>query len=448
MFPMEFNDSKVSQNDEKEGVTDNILDVKSKLSSLTGAERCLIGLSPHYWAYIPFLIVDIHFLALVRDVFCIISTNGDDSNHDHEGAYALNFIPVSKCKVVGIVVGIERKQSGLIIYTIDDGTGLIDCLFWPQSSHLNLPLLLYDDNMHFNKEPIFLVGDWVRVFSTIRVAAVSGIQETRQDSNGKHWQLHNCVHELHVNTIQHIDGNHKSCRYSANPEYEHWFQCQKWKERYEQRNAKIIYNGTDVLQLLGTDLVKKALSRSDFPSNDDEIGAWRVFGTDCHCNLPYRDELLYCHCQATVEPLDPDFVFRDFILMKLMHMQNKVCSKLEPLQFAYSTLFSDPKLKSIAHSLGTLSDTDVTRLVCRTFGALRKDGILYLSDDDTDRYVLISRTRVFEQYIQQQHRNEPKARSIQCQATCHLPSHFFSANAPYLRLQLVRRTLMKRKEQC
>ena len=427
--------------DEEE--TDDNHDVKSQLSSLRGAEHCLIGLSPHYWAHIPFLIVDIHSLALVNDVFCIISTNGDDSDHLNDDTYVLNFIPVSKCKLVGIIVGIDRKPSGLIIYVIDDGTGLIDCLLWPQSNHLNLP---NDDNMDFLKETFFLVGDLVRVFGMIRAAAVSGLRETRQDSSGRLWKLHNCVHELHVNTIQQIDRNQTSCQYDANPEYEHWIQCRNWKERYERRNAKTIYNGIDVLRLLGTDVVKNALSGSSFPSADDEVGAWRVFGTDCHCNLPFRDELLYCHCQATVEPLDPNFLFRDFILMKLMHMQNKSCSELEPLQFAFSTLLRDPKLESLAHSLGALSENDVTRLMCRTFAALRKDGILYLSDNDTDRYVLITRSRVFEQYILQYQRDAQNSHCIHLQATGHPPPQFFSANSPYLRLQLVRRTLMKRKE--
>jgi hypothetical protein len=422
---------------------DNTEAERSLYLNLRGAEHNVIGLSPHYWAYIPFLIVDINRLAIVHDVFCVIATNDYDSNQNHDNPCVLRINPVSRCKLVGIVVGIDKKSSGLTTFVIDDGTGLIDCLMWPQSNHSNLPTLMDDELLDYLKEKTFLIGDCVRVYGTIRAAAISG---SREDSCRNHWKSRECVHELNVSTIQQIDRNHSSCRYNVNPEYEHWIQCRKWKERYEQKSAKTIYNGFNALQLVGADLVNNTVSPSDFPSADDHIGAWRVFGTDCHCNLPYREELLYCHCQATVEPLDPNFLLRDSILMKLIHLQNKTCSQFEPLNFAYSTLLLDSDLESIAHTLGALSTCDVTRLMFRTFAALRRDGILYLFDNDTDRYILITRTRIYEPYILQYQRDAHNPKCCNRQATCHPPPNFFFTSAPYLRLQLVRRTLMKRNE--
>ena len=132
--------------------TAEIDQTKAKLNALTGAEHFLIGLTPHYWAHIPMLIGDVHQLGLVNGVSCIVITqdvmhhDDDDDNqhgyhdddHDHAAAAAvvpqhLQFIPVSKCTLVGVVVNVDHKSNGSILYLIDDGTGLMDCLQWNEN---------------------------------------------------------------------------------------------------------------------------------------------------------------------------------------------------------------------------------------------------------------------------------------------------------------------------
>lgn len=90
-----------------------------------------------------------------------------------------------------------------------------------------------------------------------------------------------------------------------------------------------------------------------------------------------------CHCQATVEPLDSHFEFRDSLLTLLIQMEQRDESTT-PLRFQYKAIAQQFKANP--------------RLVRNTFRSLRQDGILYLLDATSDTYLLISR-RVLAPFV-------------------------------------------------
>lgn len=105
-----------------------------------------------------------------------------------------------------------------------------------------------------------------------------------------------------------------------------------------------------------------------------------------------------CHCQATMEPLDPQLRFRDSLLEKLM-IAEKLLSHSEPLRIQYKNICDDEQLLKVASEvLGTRGDT--RRLLTNTVRALRKDGVMHLLCPDSDTYLLISEERVLKPYIE------------------------------------------------
>ena len=134
--------------------------------------------------------------------------------------------------------------------------------------------------------------------------------------------------------------------------------------------------------------------------------------------------LLYCHCQARLEPLDADFKFRDGMLNTLLAMQSRNEKKLV---FTYKQIKRDEGLKALAAKQvsGARSDVSVERLFLNTFRALRLDGIIFLLDDRTDHYLLITRERVLEPFIREELRKEQPSRSknfVNIQAVPYLSS--------------------------
>ena len=433
--------------------------LKVKLAALTGAEHFLVGLCPQYWAHIPMLIADVHQLGFVNGLSCLVMRDqcskssamdvDDDDNDDDATGAPVQFIPVSKCTLVGVVVNVDRKSNGLTLYLIDDGTGLMDCVLWDESEYYKLPSLVGDDVG--DDQPRFLVGDFVRVMGNVRIVAFSGLREQVSNVDGTVWEIHDGVREIQATRMEHIAPKQQNAipyRYGADPEYEHWIKCVEWKQRYRSKSATTIQNGVDALRLLGPEIARHALNQSDFPSADDDIGAWRVFGTTCQCEVPYKQTLLYCHCQATVEALDPTFSFRDAMLMKLLVLEHKLLS-IEPLHFSYKQILDDPELMSIAKKT-CAPGVPFQRVFLKTFAALRKDGILHLFNRDTDQYILISRARVLEPHLHQIKR----AQSIHSNQH-HAPQPPLTLlpldrqsvlkNVPNARIYLVKRSLEKLK---
>ena len=162
-----------------------------------------------------------------------------------------------------------------------------------------------------------------------------------------------------------------------------------------------IRNGADVLNILGNDLLSKMTHTEAIDVDEEDNGAWRVFGPDCTCRLPHKDELLYCHCLASFEALDPHQVFRDALLKHLIDMMGENPTS-SPFRFHYGSLISIDHLNDIATK--TVPETpntavNVHRIFANTFKALRNDGIVYLDDQDNDIYLLISKSTALIPYL-------------------------------------------------
>jgi hypothetical protein len=209
-----------------------------------------------------------------------------------------------------------------------------------------------------------------------------------------------------------------------------------------------------------------------------------------------KRELLYCHCIATAEPMDPNYVYRDKLLWELLSMEHHNShiqqinandqdnyfveegelqlprresnrDRYYPLRFSYQSLLEDKELNRIAKevisslNLDPTSDTvsaartafttksymatqqQVNQLVRNTVRALRQDGILYLVDPTKDIYMLMSKWNVLGPYIQQ---------SLQCRdhferTKFHSQRPDFLQHVPSARLQLVKRMVLQELQQ-
>jgi len=365
----------------------------------SGAENAIVGISPQYWSHIPLQIADIFSLELVNGINCIRANDG-------------SFVPVSKCVLVGVVVNVAPRSDASVMYVLDDGTGLVDCLQW--SSDVDdvyyLPSLLEKDAQA--KEQL-RVGDLVRVFAKIQCLSATSTD-----------QKPCIIRELQASVIEHVET--PSFGRSLDAEARHWMACIEFQKSVS--NTPSEHNAIGCLQRLGPDIKSQVMERQHLPAADDTKGAWRVFGTSCRCsekkNLGYMQSLLYCHCQARLEPLDADFKFRDGMLNTLLAMQSRNEKKLV---FTYKQIKRDEGLKALAAKQvsGARSDVSVERLFLNTFRALRLDGIIFLLDDRTDHYLLITRERVLEPFIREELRKEQPSRSknfVNIQAVPYLSS--------------------------
>ena len=137
--------------------------------------------------------------------------------------------------------------------------------------------------------------------------------------------------------------------------------------------------------------------------------------------------------QATVELSDPNLTFRDALLTKLMRRQPHD----KPLSFTYQSVLNDDELEAAARSL---VGGRIQSLFAKTFAALRKDGIVHLADQTSDTYILISRERVIEPFVQKRlsrERNLVDRKIIQTERTTIL------RDVPNARIQYVKRCLEK-----
>ena len=367
-------------------------DVKPE-SSLTGKEKFVVGISASYWAHVPMFIAQVLSLRVSSEgVILVPSSNSstsssinttgrtrkstdyteDDRNNDHF------FTPTSKCTLVGTIIAIDIRSNGSLTYTIDDGTGLLDCLYWLESGAYEFPSLNDEILDH-----ILEIGTIVRVLGKIVPVYMNDIDRTT------------CITEIHASLIEPIP-TVRCRRTSLNFESTHVADCIKLSRSNQ--------NAREYLDALGSEIEAQVKDRDGLPSNDDDAATWKVFGINCKCNLSYKEALLYCHCKATIEAMDPHFTFRDALLEKLLQDEEQIQEEGVPLRFIFSNVLKDKSLCSVAERIVETKSpscliTSVKRLVLATFRALRNDGILYMLDDSTDTYLLISRTRVLEPYV-------------------------------------------------
>jgi hypothetical protein len=350
----------------------------------TGAEPFLVGIAPNFWAHVPMTVSGVNDLKLVNGIHCWSSA--DCNQH----------VPISKCKLVGCIVNATiRSSDESILYVLDDGTGLIDCLVWANNTEndiFHLPSLVLDDHpdkCESSKE--IGLGDIVRVFGKVQCVTIQGEHDTKNEPF--------VIREIQASLVERIDG--------PNEEARHWNACAEREESMARDPTQ--FNALGYLKLLGPQITAQVKARQHLPAMDDMLGEWRIFGTSCTCDLDYKAELLYCHCQAKVEPLDPQFVFRDALLDHLLGVQATHAKKL---MFPYKGIKINPKLRAIASTLLSSNKKEdkqeskmkvlVDRILLNTFRALRYDGILYLANMNSDQYLLISRKWVLEPYVRRE----------------------------------------------
>lgn len=392
-----------------------------------------VGLSPTYWAHVPLLIYELMNLRLVQGVSCLVQ--------EFDGQEKL--IPISRCKLTGTIVSVERSSAS-VIYVIDDGTGLADCLFWLEGDAYTLPSLLFEDNNA--GEGILQVGEIVRVLGRIECVAVQ--------ANGLGIACTSAIREIHASVVEPLTSLSptRSMPQTLDAESQHWISCARVSPSTTTSSA-LLNNAADVLALLGPEIAAQVSNRSSIvaASGEDYSGAWKVFGMDCRCESLYKDALLYCHCQATPELLDPEYRYRDALLLTLIGMESGLAKSGTSdipahLRFQYRTVAQHSRLcqiasEEVAESKSGGPVTNAKRLVVNTFRALRQDGILYLIDEQSDTYLLVSRSKVLEPYVQTI-KSTCSAAAVARQSN--KPAYL--SKVPQARLQFIRKELLAQSD--
>lgn len=458
------------------------MQVNHKLHPLS---HSIISLSTAYHEYNPLFIQTFHSLVLLNGVDCIITTRqrGEvavaasrqdsrrgsrqdastiTSSSTSSTSSTVHVLPISKCRIVGVVVYCQYKSNNSVAIVIDDGTGHCDCIGWIDASN--------DDIQQQQQETLlnrYQVGNIVQVQGAIKVLSLDKKKVVRMDDDAnvlyEGWL---CFRELQIHSIQTVT--------SVNDEILHWLRCLDFRKRiglfyghdgtsssqridsgddmneheHEQGQGQgqsqsqqdmmhiPILNGLETLQslprdeqlwihstLIGGSYSEEESSRSVLFKDQYERLFAKYYGRNCKCQLMYKDILLYCHCLATKERLDPDFKFRDTLLSKLVDMEkcivdnnnNESSNKndvvdvdkrsmndnddksIKRLEFQYSTVCRDEQLNALAKDVvSTTTDPGINlkRLYTNTFRHLRNDGVVYLLDVETDSYLLLSKDNV------------------------------------------------------
>jgi hypothetical protein len=350
--------------------------------NFSGAESFLIGICPHYWAHIPMTISQVQGLKLVDGINCAVVPTGPQNNSKP--------VPLSKCLLVGYIINAEMRSNGSMSYVLDDGTGLVDCVDWKTEDDIYYLPSLLDSQTTFK----FKIGDLVRIFGKIQCISISTEKQFMVVAQRK-LVFRDCIREIQITAIEHVESK-SSQNITLDAEAHHWTAC---GNSVLSATGPRLKNAADFLQILGSEIQHQVEDRRNLPAADDTLAAWRVFGASCRCCLEYKDSLLYCHCQAKIEPLDPEFTFRDALVVVLLEMQRKHEKKLS---FNYKEVAGNKILQEIAikQVAGTAKPRiNFDRLFLNTFRALRNDGIIFLTNSGTDMYLLVSRDRVLEPYV-------------------------------------------------
>lgn len=337
----------------------------------------VVGLSPQYWAHIPMFVTDVLSLKLKDGINWMASPPAEFDCVS----------PVSKCLLVGWIVYVSERRDGSMAYVLDDGTGLIDCVYW-SSGNGNIEDIYYLPSLSNNTDGgidgPFAVGSPVRVFGKIDCVASTLKTQYRKDEEAF------VVREVQASIIERIDNY-------LIAEAQHW-----------ARSRDHVYDNIhSSLEALGPEIRSQIEERLNLPAVDDTVSAWRVFGVSCNCNLNYMDELLYCHCQCKSEPLDPSYRFRDALLHILLAMQSQAKEKF---LFKYKDVRNNEEIQNVALR-EVVAEKKMSKnallndLFVKTFRALRHDGILSLINDYTDEYLLITKSKVLEPFVKEQMSN-------------------------------------------
>jgi hypothetical protein len=284
----------------------------------------------------------------------------------------------------------------------------------------------------------YQVGNIVQVQGAIKLLSLLK-QKMVQIDDANVYEGWLCFRELQIHSMHKVT--------TMDDETLHWLSCLQFQKRIGLVDKGIetgagdkmnlqgklmhvpVLNGLETLQSLPQDeqhficsLIGGCCSEDHSPmislfKDQYERLFAQYYGRNCKCELMYKDVLLYCHCLATKEPLDPHFVFRDALLMKLVEMEKDIVEKddvrkdkeydvdsflnddkpVKRLEFQYSVVFCDKQLNDLAKEIvSTTKDPGINlkRLFTNTFRHLRNDGVVYLLDDRTDSYLFMSKDNV------------------------------------------------------
>ena len=358
-------------------------------------EHHKVGVSLAYWSFVPLTIRDVCRLSLVQGLDCLSShpsstqfkIDADElplqnscNNQVFEEAMGEDrelIIPISKCKLLGTVVGLDHKTNKTI-FLLDDGTGLIDCIRWnPKVNFVEISsgsaLTNYDIKL----------GDSVFVLGKVRSISRTLDKEI--------------IREIHIEKIEKISSQ------LPNQETMHWLKC-------SYSGKRIRYTKSPDTPIFPPSFAEEKLSESSFLQrlqNQDDIVEklkeekiklnpnalpkdGQYFKPGCKCKLFHKEMLLYCHCDAEFLKHDPNFRFRDALLNVLLKMESDVKTE-QPLLFLFKTLKEDDTLLSEGKRVLGDDKYIYSHLLLPTVAKLRRDGIIFLEDESRDEYLLISR---------------------------------------------------------
>lgn len=358
-------------------------------------EHHKVGVSWAYWSFIPLTIHDVCRLSLVQGLDCLSShpsstqfkigadelplQNRSDNQAFEEavGEDRELMIPISKCKLLGTVVGLDQKTSKTI-FLLDDGTGLIDCIRWnPKVNFVEISFGSVLPNCDIK------LGDSVFVLGKIR-----SISRTLDNE---------VIREIHIEKIEKISSH------LPNQETMHWLKC-------SYSGKRIRYTKSPDTPIFPLSFAEEKLSESSFLQrlqnqndifkklNEEEIKLnpnslprdGQYFKPGCKCKLFHKEMLLYCHCDADFLKHDPNFRFRDALLKVLLKMESELKTE-QPLLFLFKTLKEDNTLLSEGKRVLGDNKYIYSHLLLPTVAKLRRDGIIFLEDESRDEYLLISR---------------------------------------------------------
>jgi hypothetical protein len=420
---------------------------------LVGWEEHTLGLSPAYWSHVPLTVRQVHELKLYQGIHCLLqkqTQQRDDSVASTSSS--LRILPLSKCCLVGLIVAVEQRGLHSVVYVLDDGTGLIDCLYWQDEDTFGLPSLTEIDT----QAPVLTVGTRATVYGRIQCVAV-GVRGGRPQNHtgGDHGKLDSstdsgvnskqplavpCLREIHATLV--LDANESMPPPSlGGPED---IEGQHWRKAVAATST-LHPTAPEMIHLLGPEIAPQIAERTMLPAVDDSDGAWRVFGSLCRCRLAYKERLLYCHCQATAEVLDPKFQYRDTLLENLLERERSQADG-EPLRFQFPTIQGDAVLDAVAARVTAAAPAAAPnnqRLVMNTFRALRKDGVFFLLDEASDTYLFVTRDRVLMPYVETITSDDIERGADRAKIRRQPPA--FIQKVPKQRLQYVRRTFKQLK---
>ncbi len=302
------------------------------------------GLDPQYFGYRKV------FIKTIMEKMVAKKRNGYIEYYWHDR-------PVSRVEIVGVVVDIKRTANR-IVFTVDDGTGLIRCM----------KFLSQNRSMDF--------ADPLRNADVGTVVIVQGIME-QKDSNEFEYQI-----TLKVNSMNpSID---------PNMELYHWTTCMYLDDCEYSVPARA-----------------PNIGRSDFgPSahrKNKETFDCLSDGSLCICNGAHnkrvKAELLYCPCVSSSNVADPKAKFRLLMLSHLLELNHLVFSEssltrdealrangrkylvearateIEDVYGSSSLDHSPKKVHDTEYVAHDIDETKIDTLISQCFQSIVRDGI-------------------------------------------------------------------------